>query len=256
VKLQKLRYDRLTWVLFLFIVVMIWLLARAKKKQDFISDMSVLVNPLDNGEKLIREGDVKQALLLAFGSGLEGTELIDLEVERMEKTLEEDPFILDAETYVDQNNMLHIEVDQREPVLRILDNHGGNYYIDGEGRKMPPSKHFTARVLVATGNVSNYVEQFQKKKRSTLKDLFTLTQTILADDFWRAFVQQIHVSNANEFILIPLVGDQKIILGSVRRLDDKLKRLRIFYQNAMPYEGWKKYSTINLKYNGQIVCRK
>ena len=32
--------------------------------------------------------------------------------------------------------------------------------------------------------------------------------------------------------------------------------LRDLYKEAMPYEGWRKYDEISLKYNGQIVCKK
>jgi hypothetical protein len=52
--------------------------------------------------------------------------------------------------YVDQHNILRIKVEQREPVLRILDNNGNNYYLDENGVKMPPSKNFAARALVAS----------------------------------------------------------------------------------------------------------
>lgn len=255
-QLPRLRYDRLAWLMFLFIVVMIWLIARQRKANTFAEGVQVEVKPLPSGDKLISERDVRQALLQSFGNTLEGTELINLEVERMERVLEEDPFVQNADAYIDQNNQLHVRIAQREPVLRVLDNNGGNYYLDAAGKKMPPSKNFAARVLVATGNVAPYTPEFREKRKSTLKDLFNLTQTLLADDFFGSFIQQVHINNAGEFILVPLVGDQKIVLGSARRLEDKLRRLKIFYQQAMPYEGWRKYETINLKYSGQVVCKR
>jgi cell division protein FtsQ len=256
IRLPKYRYDRITWVLFLFIVAMIWMMARARKKETFAQGVMVSVKPLASGDKLISERDVKQALLMGFGNTLEGTELANLEVERMERVLEEDPFVKDADTYLDQNNQLHVSIEQREPILRVLDSHGSNYYLDANGKKMPPSKNFAARVLVATGNITPYTPEFLEKRRNNLKDLFNITKTILADEFLSNFIQQIHVNNAGEFVLVPLIGDQKIILGSSRRLTDKLDRLKIFYKQAMPYEGWRKYETINLKYNGQVVCKK
>ncbi len=218
--------------------------------------MEVEVTALASGDKLISERDVRQALLRSFGNTLEGTELALLEVERMERVLEEDPFILDAEIYVDQKNVLHVTIIQREPLVRILDNNGGNYYLDKNGVKMPASKNFAARVLVATGNLAPYTPEFRRKKKSTLKDLFNLTNTLMEDEFLANFIQQVHVNNAGDFILVPLIGDQKIVLGSTRKLEDKLRRLKIFYQEGMPYEGWRKYETINLKYNGQVVCKK
>jgi cell division protein FtsQ len=252
----RLRYDRLLWVMFLFIIMMLLFAAIGRKKNSFAEGVEVEVEALDSGDKLISERDVRQALLRSFGNTLEGTELAGLEMERMERVLEEDPFVLDAETYIDQNNVFHVKIEQREPVLRVLDNNGGNYYLDKNGVKMPPSKNFAARVLVATGNVAPYTVDFKKKKRTTLKDLFTLTETLLADDFFASFIQQIHISNNGDFVLVPLIGNQKIVLGSARRMEDKLRRLKIFYQQGMPYTGWRVYKSINLKYNGQVVCRK
>ena len=250
------RYDRILWVVFLLVVLLVLFTAINRKKNTFADGVQVEVVPLAGGDKLISERDVRQALLVSFGNTLEGTELGRLEVERMERVLEADPFVLDAETYIDQKDVLHVKITQREPVLRVLDNNGGNYYLDKAGKKMPPSKNFAARVMVATGNVAPYTPEFREKKKNTLKDLFNLTQTLLADEFLASFVQQIHVNNAGEFVLVPLVGDQQIVLGSTRRLEDKLNRLKIFYREGMPYAGWRAYSTINLKYSGQVVCRR
>lgn len=255
-RLPSLRYDRLMWVFFLFIVLMIWLIARNKKASEFVENVEVVVEPLESGDKLISERDVKQVLLEAFGNTLEGTEMANIEVERMERVLEIDPFVQDAETYIDQNSKLHVEISQRQPIVRILDNKGGNYYLDGMGKKMPPSKNFAARVLVATGNVAPYTPEFRQKRRNTLKDLFFIVESLMKDEFLRDFIQQIHIAENGDFWLVPLIGDQKIILGSARRLEDKLYRLKVFYQKGMPYTGWRKYETINLKYNGQIVCKR
>lgn len=91
--------------------------------------------PLGKGDKLISEGDVRNALLRSFGNTLEGTNLGNLEVERMERVMEEDPFVANADTSVDQNNILHVRIKQREPLIRVLNNNGGNYYLDKKGVK-------------------------------------------------------------------------------------------------------------------------
>ncbi|HNG90639.1 MAG TPA: hypothetical protein PK858_10560, partial [Saprospiraceae bacterium] len=85
--MPRLRYDRLTWLLFLFVVLAIWYLARQRKANTFAEGVEVQVEPLASGDKLISERDVRQALLRSFGNTLEGTELANLEVERMERVL-------------------------------------------------------------------------------------------------------------------------------------------------------------------------
>jgi cell division protein FtsQ len=37
---------------------------------------------------------------------------------------------------------------------------------------------------------------------------------------------------------------------------EKFEKLKIFYREAIPYEGWDKYEEINLKFKRQIVCKK
>ena len=37
-------------------------------------------------------------------------------------------------------------------------------------------------------------------------------------------------------------------------IEDKFRRLRVFYEKAASYEGWQKYRTIDLRYRGQVVC--
>ncbi|MBK9338709.1 MAG: hypothetical protein IPM98_20120 [Lewinellaceae bacterium] len=255
-RLPRLRYGRISWVFFLLITALILLSAVTRKKNSFASATNVEIEPLENGEKMLGDRDVRQNLLLAFGNTLEGTELADLEIERIERVLESDPFVKDAEVYVGQSNALQVSIRQREPILRILDNTGGNYYLDKNGAKIPVSSLHTPRVLVATGNIAPYTADFQEKRRNTLKDLFVLTRILMDDPIWSGFIQQIHVNNANEFILVPLVGDQQIILGSTKNIEDKLRRLKVFYEEGMPYSGWRAYKTISLKYNGQVVCRK
>ncbi|MEZ4980905.1 MAG: hypothetical protein R2769_04815 [Saprospiraceae bacterium] len=49
-------------------------------------------------------------------------------------------------------------------------------------------------------------------------------------------VEQIHVHD-KEFVLIPKIGKQKILLGTIDELQDKIDRLKIFYEKVMPREG-------------------
>jgi cell division protein FtsQ len=58
---------------------------------------------------------------------------------------------------------------------------------------------------------------------------------------------------------VPIVGDQKIVFGSAEseeEVENKCTRLKVFYKEVMPFEGWEKYEEINVKYEGQIVGRK
>ena len=121
---------------------------------------------------------------------------------------------------------------------------------------MPLSKYFSARVPIVTGAVPPYVSDFLLRKKYALTQVFNLVQILNADAFFAPMIQQIVVDAAGEFTIIPILGDQKIRIGTLDDIEGKLDRLKIFYKEAMPYEGWKKYNSISVKYQGQIVCKK
>jgi cell division protein FtsQ len=72
-------------------------------------------------------------------------------------------------------------------------------------------------------------------------------------------IGQVYLEADGDFILIPLLGEQQIVFGQARsteEVSDKFERLKHFYKEALPHEGWNKYIEISVKYEGQIVCRK
>jgi len=76
------------------------------------------------------------------------------------------------------------------------------------------------------------------------------------DPFWDAQIEQIQVEPNGEWILIPRVGDYEVMMGLPNGLDEKMKRLRLFYRKGLPKVGWERYSQISLKFENQIVCTK
>ena len=120
---------------------------------------------------------------------------------------------------------------------------------------MPLSKHFTARVVVATGSIPVYVPDFLEREKHLLRQLFLLSTELRKDAFLNAMIGQIFVSSNGDFILAPLIGDQKIVFGKYEDAQDKIQNLKIFYREAMPYEGWRKYRSIDVRFRGQVICK-
>ncbi len=252
--LQMIR--RIGYVLLLFAAAAVVISAVERKEASLAAEVVMDIEPLPAGERMIKEQDVRLAIERSFGYQFEGLPLSSIDVERLERVLEEEPFILDADAYISANNQVKIRIVQRKPILRIMDNNGLNYYLDGSGVKMPLSPHFTAKVIVATGNLPPHEPKFLERKRNNLKDAYLLANMILEDEFLNAMVEQIHFSNRGNITLIPLVGNHKIVFGPFEKAGQKMKRLKVFYKEALPYEGWNKYREVNLQYDGQVVCKK
>ncbi len=131
---------------------------------------------------------------------------------------------------------------------------------------MPTSDNYTARVPVASGFITDRQHVMQRynvanmsdslKQISNLDELFELATFIRNNEFWRAQIQQIIVEPNGELTLVPTVGDHHILLGHTDKMEQKFKKLLLFYHKGLNKTGWDQYSHINLKYKDQVICTK
>jgi cell division protein FtsQ len=214
-----------------------------------------------------REDIIK--LLNDRGDSIDGQPMSSVNVSELENVLNSHVAISKAEVYMSVDGEVSIEVSQRKPVIRVFNWNNESYYIDEEGKLMPLSEKFTARVPIASGYITEpYARRYMytiqdiendslARTNSVLDDLYKLAMFINKDEFWKAQVGQIYVNKDGELEIIPLVGDHRIVLGDATELEGKFKKLRVFYEEGLNTTGWwNKYSVINLKFKDQVVCTK
>jgi len=175
-----------------------------------------------------------------------GSNMQNVSIENIEKTLRQFPRIKSVECYKTPSGTVCIEITQREPILRIM-NSGRSYYIDKDREIMPVSSNFTAYVPIATGAID---ETFAKGA------LYDFALFLKKNAFWNAQIEQIHVDYNQEIELIPRIGNQVILLGKFDNYESKLNKLLSLYKNGFSRTGWNCYRKINLKYDNQVVCTK
>jgi cell division protein FtsQ len=194
------------------------------------------------------------SILHVSNNTLVGKKLEDINIQQLEKTLQANPFIEFAKVFADMDGVINVEVRQRQPILRVMNRFGQDFYVDQYGLKIPLSANFTAPVLVATGNIEEvFINRIDTLHTAMAKSLFKTADFIRRDSLWDAQIEQVYVNNNQEIELIPRVGNQRILLGNTDSLDKKFKNLLIFYQKAIPKIGWSAYKVINIKYANQIV---
>jgi cell division protein FtsQ len=143
-------------------------------------------------------------------------------------------------------------------LLRVIAENGQNYYLDENGVRMPLSESYTARMPVVSGNVILWSENFMDQDNNQLRQLVELALFLRDDDFLDALVEQIYINTKGEFVLAPKVGDQVIYLGRYKEqtTQERLRRLKTFYREGLPYEGWRKYKSFDLRFSDQVIARK
>lgn len=228
--------------------------ARENMAHQGIKRVEYHLKHLTDGNDLITIEEIKEKVIKTYKLDLVGVEVDLLDLEGLESVLRQEAFIVNADAYIDANEILHIDISQRTPVLRVMGLDGSNYYLDAEGYKLPLSRHFTARVPIVSGGVSEYKNDFLKNK-NTLKSAFSVVQAARKDEFLSAWLEGIYVHNDGDLWLSGNVGDFKVIMGDDTRMDEKIRKLKTFFNDGLKITGWKNIETINLKYDKQVVTR-
>ncbi len=176
-----------------------------------------------------------------------GKKMESIRTDLLEEQLNKHPLIEEAECYKTPGGTLCVEVTQRLPVLRVLGSKGENYYIDSKGKVMLPAANCVAHLAVVTGHVDTAF---------ATKDLYRFGMFLQQDEFWESQIEQINITLGKEIELVPRVGDHLIFLGTIDNFEQKLAKLKVFYEKALNKVGWNKYSRISLEFNNQIICTK
>lgn len=245
----------LLWILGVSTIVVSLAFTEIKKNDFKCKKITINVNK-DDEDYFINKQDIS-ALIQIGGDSLLNKNVDAINVKRLEKLIEDNKYISNAEVFIDLNGELFVNVKQRKPMLRIFTADQHSFYLDENGLKMPLSPNYSAKVLSANGYIDEvYGGIYDSVKNPLLNDIFALSQYIRKNDFLDAQIEQIYIEENKDITLIPRVGNQRIILGSIEKMNEKFEKLYLFYTKAMPKAGWDAYSIINLKFDNQIVATK
>lgn len=256
------------WVLLVAGITTLFAFVQKQENDALCSkvNISVLRDPMHENF-FVEEDNIRELIAKQFGQ-IENTSLKNIDVNHLERLMYSNPWVARADVYMSIDGVVDIEIEQRQPVLRVINSNGESYYMDNKGKLMPWSPDFTPRTLIASGNIKdsyeghNSISYAETINNDTLKthtlpyDLYAMASFILADEFWSAHVEQIFVNEKGEIELVPKVGNHKIIFGSADEMAEKFWKLKTFYKEGLNYTGWANYDTLNLKFNNQVVCSK
>lgn len=186
-------------------------------------------------------------------NSLIGKRLEVINLHGLEKRLKANPFVESAKVYADMDGVIVVEISQRQPMMRIINLNGQDFYVDEHGLKIPVSSNFTAKVVVANGFIDEAFNTVDTLHTELAKEVFKTADFIRKDTLWAAQIGQIYVNEQHEIELLPRVGNQRILLGNADSLDVKFRNLLAFYKQALPQVGWNAYKAINIKYNNQVI---
>jgi len=177
--------------------------------------------------------------------------IASVDLNKMERILATNPWVESAQVFIDNQHFLNINVVQRIPQLRAFDRSGNSYYIDSAKHILPIAEHYTHYEILFV-NVPEIKEDSLGK---LLKNkMLAIANNIKTDTFWQAQTSEVVVQDVNNFEIIPVLGNQKILLGDTNNLKHKLENVFAFYKNIENKIGWDKYEVIDARFENQIVA--
>ncbi len=241
---------RTAWVLAGAGTIVLFGAAMYKKNQKTCTDIRIEITGAEK-HMFIDEKDV-QDMLNAAGR-VDGAELSSLNLRAMEMMVERNLWVKNAEMFVDNQRILQVRIEERQPVARVFTVGGNSFYVDSNALRLPLSEKISARVPAFTGFPSDN-PVLAKPDSALLRGIVTLGKFILADSFWMAQTAQLDITPQSTFEMIPVLGDHIVSLGNADNLDSKFRRLYTFYRKAWLQNGINTYERLDVQYNNQVVA--
>jgi cell division protein FtsQ len=232
------------------------LLAAAIRKKDTsrCKGVEITIKGAD-ANVFVDEADIMQGIRQVESGDPVGKPVGAFNLKMMEAQLEKNIWIKSAELFFDNNEVLRVNVQEREPVARVFTATGNSFYIDQELTMLPLSDKFSARLPVFTGFPSD-ARVLAPADSSLLAEIRDVSLAIQQDTFCMALIDQVDITDRREFDMLPKVGNQLIRFGTGTDAEEKLNKLKLFYKEIMATTGLAEYSVISLQYKNQVVAKK
>ncbi len=236
----------LSWSFGALVLLIVLAFSTTARNSSFVSSENIKVEIEDvDGQYFITSDELKKEMIYELDI-LDSLSLEEINIKMLEESLDNHPSIRKAEVYSKLDGSLRVAVSQKQPIARIQSS-TADYYIDEIGDSMALSSNYFASVPLVNGLVN-------AKTRKKLHQFLTLIQQ---DPSFKDFIGGIKILATGEWLLYPKHGDHKIIFGKPTDSKRKLRKLKIFYLNkASTKAELDEIKLLNLKYEGQVICRK
>ncbi|MFZ4436622.1 MAG: cell division protein FtsQ/DivIB [Flavobacterium psychrophilum] len=199
---------------------------------------------VEDNSLFIKQESVNK-LLIENKTQASAIEKVTLDLNKLEKSIAQNPMIEKSEVYVSIDGILTAKVEQKTPIARVFDA-SSSYYIDYHGRKMPLSEEFTARVPVVSGITTP----------KSLQQIVPVLQYIFKDPFLKKNIIGVELVPVSGLRMLNRNYDYEIEFGKPMRIDSKFTCYKAYFQKAVLDNSLTKYKRINLKFTQQVVCIK
>ena len=226
----------------LLLVLVVFLFSFTQKRNASRKLSKIDIEFLDENYPFITLSTVNK-LLVQNSDSVTGVGKEALVLKEMESRLLTNAMIRNAQVYVTVDGVLGAKIEQRNPIGRVAAS--PNYYLDEDGKKMPLSSVYAARVPIITGrSTTNFTE------------ITPLLVNIVEDDFMRQSVVGVQLTEEGNVIMKLRTYDFDVHFGKVKNIALKFQNFKAFYQKTKEDKTLQRYKKIDLQFGNQVVATK
>ena len=246
----KKRVILISWCVLGLAIILLLISAAKQKEHKLCTNINIKIIGA-NKYVFVNENDTKE-ILKKNGADI-GKYISEINLRTTENELQKNPWIKKADLFFDNNQILQVKINERNPLARVFTVSGNSFYIDSSGMRLPLSDLQTARVTVFTSFTSDS-EKLSAPDSLLLKEVNKIAQFISQDTFWTYMISQVNITPQLTFELVPVLGNQIIELGDADNLSEKFNNLYSFYKEVWAKVGFEKYEKIDVQYKDQVVA--
>lgn len=207
----------------------------------------------------VTKADVRSYIDREYGNYI-GMTQDSIDLVRIEDIVDGRSAVKKSEAYFTKDGILHIEVTQRKPVVRFQKRDGG-FYADSEGYIFPLQRNYASHVQVIDGEIPLAANSGYKGAIEDPQEMEWFTRVMNVVNFieknktWKDKIVQISVDKRGDLILIPRKGNERFMFGQPVDIAAKFDKMTKYYTHIIPAKGEGHYKTVDIRFDGQIVCR-
>ncbi|MCR5520213.1 MAG: hypothetical protein K6F21_07760 [Bacteroidales bacterium] len=254
---KTVKYLLLALLLMLLCFVTVMVSSKAHERRHLTTCKKVEISFRDT-LNFVSEDDIRNYLKKDCPVFI-GQRIDSIRLHEIEKVLDSRSAILSSQAWT-SDSVLYISITQREPVAR-METSDHAFYVDDRGFIFPIQGDCGREFPLVQGHLPLYEpvgykgQPSSEKGREWMDGMLRMLEWMKRGK-WDGRFKKIRVEANGDLVLLPVEGKESFIFGKAEELADKFGKIDQYYKRIRPVmeEGY--YSTVNVKYKGQIICRK
>ena len=230
------RFKLLIMFFLVFFLTAFSMFKNGDRKIDFDSinylDSNFNFTSLESVNKLLKQSDSGSLKLIKR----------DLNLNKLEKIINNNVFIDSGEVSLSLGGEIGIKIIEKEPVFRVLND---KYYIDSNGDKMPLSDIFSKYVPLIISDVDS----------TYFKDLALFGNYIKNDSFLSDHISGLEIVD-DKFNIYVNNYSYLIKMNGLNEFKACFRKYKAFFKSVEQDSILVKLSSINLNFKNQVIVQK